>query len=65
MEYRVQKGKVNGNYKDVCKIESSDDAWSCYTGIRLAKGQKKRIQELSSHEGVKPKTLAHWSRLWT
>ena len=65
MTYRVQKGKLTGGYKDVLNTESSDDAWVCYNAIYVNKGHKKRIQEISPHAGVKPKTLDKNNRYWT
>lgn len=65
IEYRVQKGKLNGNYKDVFITEERPQAWACYFNLDLECGEKKRIQEMYLDNELKPKTLHQYSKYWT
>ena len=66
MSYLVQKGKLNGNYKDVMKpTTEKSSAWARYFSITLECGEKKRIQELVTIGDAKPVTLKMDRRYWT
>ena len=58
MIYKVQKGKLNGNYKDILDTENKGFAWACYFKTTLEPGEKKRI----TRDGKK---LKQASRYWT
>ena len=65
IEYRVQKGKLNGNYKDVLLTKDRSTAWACYFKTTLECGEKKRIQEMYIDCDAKPETLKQYSKYWT
>ena len=65
MTYRVQKGKLNGTYKDVLETENESQARGCYFGMKIKAGEKKRLQEIPELEGNKPETLYQLSQYWT
>jgi hypothetical protein len=65
IEYRVQTGQLNGNYKDVLITEERRTAWACYFKTTLEYGEKKRIQEMYIDSDMKPKTLEQYSKYWT
>ncbi len=65
VEYRVQKGKLNGNYKDEIITENSSQAWAVYFNLVLDCGEKKRIQEMYLDNDMPPETLKQYSKYWT
>ena len=65
IEYRVQKGKLSANYKDVLVTQHKKWAWKTYFETTLECGEKKRIQEMYIDNDAKPKTLKQDSRYWT
>ena len=65
IQYRIQSGKLRGNYKDVLITKERSVAWACYFKMVLMCGEKKRIQEMYIDNDLKPKTLAQYSKYWT
>ena len=65
IEYRVQKGKLNGRYKDELITDMRSQAFACYFNLDLQCGEKKRIQEMYLDSDMLPETLLQYSKYWT